>query len=125
MNNQDKDPKVPEDAKRSDFFLDEGLNEEQTQLLQWLRSMMSSGADFSTHLVMDYVKVLIEHRKNFNQETSDPESPITMAKLENMVLESKKQVDDINIKMFVDDLNRLEKEKLIISQKKKNTARWE
>jgi cellobiose phosphorylase len=62
---------------------------------------------FPKEITLDYMKVLIKHLEMFNEENLDPENPITIVKLEDMMLERIKMFHAIYLKILSDDIMRL------------------
>jgi hypothetical protein len=71
--------------------------------------------------VLSILKIIFRFEGQFKLECSDPANFMNIAKLEDMMLERKKQFNDIDLGIIAELIQRLENETDIIDQKKRST----
>ncbi|MDR2443937.1 MAG: hypothetical protein LBE31_10515 [Deltaproteobacteria bacterium] len=103
----------------SEFFEENGQYDELNDFLrEFTNLLVQHKGDFPKTLLLDATRVLLNHRAEFDLECSDQNNPMTIVKLEDMIIQMNKAFEEINLKVFADDVQRLEDEGLIIAQKK-------
>ncbi|MDR2349521.1 MAG: hypothetical protein LBF41_02685 [Deltaproteobacteria bacterium] len=103
-----------------DFFGEDERSQELNDFVRGLTELLSGHVGrFPREAALDAVKVLLKHHAAFDSECSDPNETMTIAKLEDMISEMKRGFEEINLKVFAENVGRLEKDGAIIAKKKK------
>jgi hypothetical protein len=67
---------------------------------------------------MEHLKIVIEHDKQFKLATSNPEKFPTITQIEEMTLDLRRRLNEVDLKALLTNMRRINAENIIKDQKK-------